>query len=348
MIDGKMVGILQGDTGSSKCHYCACTVEEMNNVVQIIKGFDITKDYDSCCKAWKKLDEGEIDWTNPEREGQCHRPLVAVSNFYILHWKLRCFDFALGILYRLICGVYVWGKVGIKMEKDIASAKKKAQEHIREKIGILVDVPTAGGGNTNSGVLAQRFFYPKSRDAICELIKNDDDRENYRTLLRDLNVMLTVCLGTKKLLRTAKLWQLGKDIMSHIRTAFLNSEGLPWIPMNPSLHTMCAHSWQLFEMCTNVPLSAYSEQAQEHWNKCLRSFKSGSSARARQHSLKDNIKDVMARMLQMTHPVVVAKRRQIKCTICGQVGHTSRSELFHSISQFSLGEDDKLINAIYE
>ena len=128
------------------------------------------------------------------------------------------------------------------MEKDIASAKKKAQEHIREKIGILVDLPTAWGGNTNSGVLAQRFFDPKSRDAICELIKNDDDRENYRTLLRDLNVMLTVCLGTKKLLRTAKLWQLGKDIMSHIRTAFLNSESLPWIPMNPSLHTMCAHS----------------------------------------------------------------------------------------------------------
>ena len=111
---------------------------------------------------------------------------------------------------------------------------------------------------------------------------------------------------------------------------------------------MCAHSWQLFEMCNDVALSAYSEQAQEHWNKHVRSFKSGSSARARQHSIKDNLKDVMARMLQVTHPVVVAKRRKIKCTVCGQLGHTSRSKLFHSTSQFSVGEDDQLIKAIYE
>ena len=42
-------------------------------------------------------------------------------------------------------------------------------------------------------------------------------------------VMLSICLGIKKVMRTAKLWQFGKDVTSHIRTAFLNSKGLPWI-----------------------------------------------------------------------------------------------------------------------
>ena len=48
---------------------------------------------------------------------------------------------------------------------------------------------------------------------------------------------------------TLKLKQLGID-MSHIRTKFLDSTGNPWVPINPSLHSMCAHSWQLFQICS--------------------------------------------------------------------------------------------------
>ena len=45
MVDGKMVGILQGDTGSSKCHLCTSSVQDINNVVNILQVFDINKDY---------------------------------------------------------------------------------------------------------------------------------------------------------------------------------------------------------------------------------------------------------------------------------------------------------------
>ena len=48
MIDGKMVGILQGDTGSSKCHYCTSSIVDMNimnNVVRIMQGFVINELY---------------------------------------------------------------------------------------------------------------------------------------------------------------------------------------------------------------------------------------------------------------------------------------------------------------
>ena len=152
-------------------------------------------------------------------------------------------------------------------------------------------------------------------------------------------------------MKTNKLRQLGIDIMSHLRTAFTGTKDKPWrIPVNPSLHAMCAHSWQLFDMCNGEAISVYSEQAQEHWNKHVRDLKSGCGVHARQHSVKVNLKDVMTRMLQITRPIVVAKRRQLTCTICGQIGQTSRSKAYHDTSKelHFLGEDDKLINEIYK
>ena len=92
MVDGKMVGMLQGDIGSQKCHYCTITSEEMNNVVTIMQGFVINKDYNTCMEAWRKIKKGEIEWGSAERAGQCEKPLVAVNNFCILHWTLRFFD----------------------------------------------------------------------------------------------------------------------------------------------------------------------------------------------------------------------------------------------------------------
>ena len=109
---------------------------------------------------------------------------------------------------------------------------------------------------------------------------------------------------------------------------------------------MCADSWQLFEMAEGTPIAVYSEQSQEHWNKNITKYKSGCSVRAGQHSVKINLRDIMARMLQVTHPVVVAKHRQLKCTICGQIGHTVRSH--NSTNHLLLGEDDTLINDIYQ
>lgn len=344
MIDGKMVGIVQGDTGNSKCHYCTSSTNQINSIVFILQGFVINKDFDSCMAAWKQIEEG-MNWNDEGRQGQCIRPLVAINFYAILHWKLRSFDFALNILYRLVAGVHVWGKAG--QNDPLKAAKTNIQDNLRQKLGILVDVPTPGGGTTNSGPIAQRFFDPNSRETICELIPNIEDRQHYHVFLQNVNVMLSVCLGMKAGVNTDKLRQLGIDIMSHIRTSFLNTEGNPWVPVNPSLHAMCAHSWQLFEMADGEPIAMYSEQAQEHWNKNVASYKSGSGARARQHSVKLNIRDIMARMLHMTHPVVVAKQRRVKCSVCSDFGHTARSKLFHGQHQLT-HEDDILINSLFD
>ena len=57
---------------------------------------------------------------------------------------------------------------------------------------MLIDSPSGSGGNTNCGPLADRFFNPNNRQQICELINNNEDRDNYEYLLSLFNVLLQV------------------------------------------------------------------------------------------------------------------------------------------------------------
>lgn len=176
--------------------------------------------------------------------------------------------------------------------------------------------------------MAERFLDPNIRDGVCSLIKNETDRGNFKILLREINIMLTITQSTKENVDTKKLRQLGIDIMSQIRSNFLNEKGQPWIMVNPSLHAMCAHSWELYEFLDS-PIGMYSEQAQENWNKHVSRYKSGCGTRARQHSIKFNTADVFNRMLAMTHPLIASKRRKIICSLCSEEGHSCKSIKFH-------------------
>ena len=50
MVDGKMVSLLQGDSGAF-CHYCTTTRANANDISTIPLGFHINKDYNSCREA---------------------------------------------------------------------------------------------------------------------------------------------------------------------------------------------------------------------------------------------------------------------------------------------------------
>ena len=81
MIDGKMVSLLQGDSGAF-CHLCHTT-------------------HASCKRTWDQLVSGDIVYTSSERQGQCHENIVQadLNCFSVLHFKLRSLDFAQKILY---------------------------------------------------------------------------------------------------------------------------------------------------------------------------------------------------------------------------------------------------------
>lgn len=54
MIDGKMVGLLQGDSGAF-CHMCHVSREEENDIKLIVDRFEITKNFATYKAAWEKI-----------------------------------------------------------------------------------------------------------------------------------------------------------------------------------------------------------------------------------------------------------------------------------------------------
>ena len=122
--------------------------------------------------------------------------------------------------------------------------------------------------------------------------------------------MLSVMQGLRPNVDTDKLLrELGIQIMKDIKTNFLDYKGKSWILINPSLHSMCAHAWQFYDIFSG-PIAKYSEQSQEHWNKFVNKYKSGCGARARQHGVSVNLADIFTRMLRMTHPIIASKKAQ--------------------------------------
>ena len=189
-----MVSLIQGDSGAF-CHLCHVSRADANDVKIIAEGFEITKNYGTCKAAWEKILASETTLKSQDRQGQCHENLVKADLFCfsVLHFKLRSLDFAQKILYHLVGGQKIWSEEdNLYVLRFILLAKKQCINAIREMTGILMDSPSPSGGNTNTGPLADRFFSQKNRKAICSLIENTEDRQNFETFLSLTNVFLTV------------------------------------------------------------------------------------------------------------------------------------------------------------
>ena len=113
--------------------------------------------------------------------------------------------------------------------------------------------------------------------------------------------------------------------MMHLRNSFLDEKGNYWIMIIPTVHQLCAHSWEMFELNAGKSIAKWSENPLESWNKHVRSFRSGPAARARQMSVKTNIYDIFRRMLITSHPIIASKRLRPFCGVCGEEGHSARS-----------------------
>ncbi len=98
MVDGKMAGLLQGDTGSA-CHYCHLTTQEYNVKETITQGFTIYKNWTRCKADYEA-----------KRKGQVHQPIIQndLRYFGITHTMMRSLDMMLKIYYRLISKEHKW------------------------------------------------------------------------------------------------------------------------------------------------------------------------------------------------------------------------------------------------
>ena len=320
MVDGKMAAILDG-TGGGFCHYCHASRKDANSIVDIHLGFRITRTIEEALEIWRKLETGELKYTDPERKGQTNKCLLGVDLRYfgVLHSELRSLDHTQKILYHLVAKEYQWSERAPGTKAALAEAKEKVIRHVRDNTQMMIDTPTSSGGNTNTGPLAKEWFSPKFREAICSVVEDPVDHENFRELLSKFNILCTVVQQVDYNVNPDKVRDLGYELM------VFHKEMFPWAMISPSVHTMCAHYWELFEMNNCSPIAAYSEQSGEHWNKHIRNIKSGAGCRAQQSSIQVNTRDIFVRISNRSHPNIALKRRMLKCSVCGLLGHTARS-----------------------
>ena len=71
-------------------------------------------------------------------------------------------------------------------KEGFETRKRKIQSEFREKMGLLVDVPKTGSGNTNDGNTARRFFSNPSLSA--EITGIDEElMKLFGAILRTIN-----------------------------------------------------------------------------------------------------------------------------------------------------------------
>ena len=114
MIDGKVVDVIQADSGAW-CHYCYATKQDGN----AIEGFPFEKTVEEITNIWNAVEEGEMTYHHPLRVGQCHEPMNQkdLRFFAILHQQLRSLDHCQKLLYHLASGqTHTWSETGLTKE----------------------------------------------------------------------------------------------------------------------------------------------------------------------------------------------------------------------------------------
>ena len=66
----------------------------------------------------------KMKYNDQKRQGKCDKPLVSITNFCMLHWRLQSLTFFLHILYRLVSGVCEWGRMVTDGEEQYISKSK--------------------------------------------------------------------------------------------------------------------------------------------------------------------------------------------------------------------------------
>lgn len=122
---------------------------------------------------------------------------------------------------------------------------------------MIIDMPKAGFGNTNSGNISRRFF--ADIDTASEITGINKD------FLNRLKIVLEVISSSHRV-NTAKFGEFCNNIVK------IYVELYNWHPMRPTLHKILVHGATVIENAI-FPIGQLSEEAVEARNKHFRSYR---------------------------------------------------------------------------
>lgn len=252
MVDQKVINALTETKSSMRCYICGATPKQFNNIEEL-----------------------------PSTDEEYYKYGLSP-----LHKWIRCFEMMLHIAYRI--PVKKWRISSDQDKKLVAERKQQIHDRFKAELGLKVDEPKQGAGNTNDGNTARRAFEHDSLFAdICGLDES---------LVHRLHMIL-VALSCKLPLSPDKFGVFCRG------TAKLHLQLYPWFRMPVSVHVLLIHGAKILSSSV-LPIGMMSEEAQEARNKDNKLFR---RRHARKTSRIDNMSDVFHRLM-VTSDIVVSSR----------------------------------------
>lgn len=254
MVDGKICNVLTDTRSTQKCYICGVTSKNMNTV------------------------------------GSPPQPNTDAYSFGIstLHAWIRSFECLLHISYRL--PIKKWQMRSNEDKKIYADRKKDIQMKFKSEMGLNVDIPKPGAGNTNDGNTARKFFYNAENSAAVTGI--------------DINLIKRFCV----ILRTLSSgFEIDAEKFSNFveitRELYLSLYN--WYPMSVTVHKILTHAPEIVSSCF-LPIGMMSEEAQEARNKDVRNIRLWHS---RKTYREDNNRDLFNYLLVASDIIISSKHK---------------------------------------
>lgn len=252
MIDGKVAQVLTQTSSSATCTVCGAKPRQMNDLLKVT---------------------ARVENENAFKYG-----------LSTLHAWIRCMEMVLHISYNI--DFEKWS-VTTPENKTLKENKKKlVQKRFRELLGLHIDKPRQGSGNSNDGNTARKFF--QNYQCSAEITGVDED------LIKRLYIILqTMSSGIS--VNTEKFGQYT------LTTAQLYVSKYNWYYMPSSVHKILIHGAKVIEHFAILPIGQLSEDAQEARNKDYKRYR---LHHARKCSRSATNEDVLHVLLYTSDPYI--------------------------------------------
>ena len=300
-LDGKAQSVASG-LGGGYCKCCKISKTDAKKIERIKQGFTMDRDILSTWQMFDDLadEDGNVDRESLDRAGLTQRVLAdneILKQFPITHAYIN-------ILTNIA---------------NIANAKDEFRINAKRVLHLKLDQPDSygRGGSTNTGNVARRFFYPKNRQKLLNLIYGTrEEKRAFGKLHKQFAVILKLISSKKKQIDFMSLEKYCLDTYVDLREAF------EWATVPGVVHHVLAHSAERIKLNGGHGLGEWSEEGLDTLHKLVRRFR---EMLARKTNLQDNLTDVAKHLLIRSDPTVRSYKRILQCSVCKVKGHTKRS-----------------------
>lgn len=171
---------------------------------------------------------------------------------------------------------------------SFAQRKREIQDKFKQ-IGLIVDRPKQGGGNTNDGNTARRFFKDPIKSAEITGV-NENLIRRFGVILQTLSCFYEININAFA------------NYVEDTRQLYINS--YPWYYMPTSVHKILVHGPEIINSCI-LPIGQMSEKALEAKNKDCRRYREHSTRKiSRWHTNRD----LLSMLLISSDPIISSLR----------------------------------------